>query len=228
MVLAAAIVLGKAASINSSRTIWQTVRLTSGIVMCGIALLFSFAGTRGLLLAVPLAAVGLALVLNRAGGVATLSGPWRNNGAGGRRSTVRTVWLEMVLDHETGVMAGQVLSGQFAGRSLQSLTEAEGAALLHDASGDSQSLQLIEAFMDRRFAGWRERHAWDGPSSHGNASGPMTREQAFDILGLTEGAGEADIRAAHRDLMKKFHPDQGGSTYLATKINAAKDLLLGS
>jgi curved DNA-binding protein CbpA len=55
----------------------------------------------------------------------------------------------------------------------------------------------------------------------------MSRKEAFSVLGLQEGASAADIRAAHRRLILQTHPDKGGSSYLAAKINQAKDILLG-
>ena len=55
----------------------------------------------------------------------------------------------------------------------------------------------------------------------------MTREEAYAILGLAPGADEQAVKAAHRHLMASFHPDRGGSDYLAALINRARDCLLG-
>lgn len=57
-------------------------------------------------------------------------------------------------------------------------------------------------------------------------SGAMTREEAYQVLGLQPGASEEDIRAAHRRLMRSAHPDSGGSDWLASRVNQARDVLL--
>jgi hypothetical protein len=67
-----------------------------------------------------------------------------------------------------------------------------------------------------------------GPRRSGGDSGTgMTRAEALEILDLVEGATADDVREAHRRLMVKIHPDRGGSTFLAAKINQARDVLLG-
>ena len=64
-----------------------------------------------------------------------------------------------------------------------------------------------------------------GPPPRGR--GGMSREEAYEVLGLRPGAGEEEIRAAHRRLMRAAHPDSGGSDWLASRLNQARDTLLG-
>ena len=89
---------------------------------------------------------------------------------------------------------------------------------------DPDGARLLEAYLDRRFAGWRE--ADQGQRQRRGGDGAMSRLQAFEVLGLPESASAADIIRAHRTLMKKFHPDHGGSTALAARVNQAKDVLM--
>ncbi len=148
--------------------------------------------------------------------------------AGGRGSTVRTAALEMTLDHDTGIIIGRVLAGTYEGQELDSLSEAELVSLWDEIRSDKESRDLLEAYLDGRRADWREAFDTDTTAGEGRASdsGPMTQEEAYEVLGLSAGASNAEIVAAHRRLMKRVHPDQGGSTFLATKINAAKAVLL--
>lgn len=137
-------------------------------------------------------------------------------------------------------MTGEVLRGRFQGRSLGDLGLAELLDLLQECrAGDSQSAAILEAYLDRtRQEDWRAGAPGageHGAGEHGSGSagsrstgGAMTREEAYEVLGLQPGASEGEIKDAHRRLMLKMHPDQGGSTYLAAKINQAKDLLLRS
>lgn len=167
-------------------------------------------------------------------------GPWRRTSAGrraaGQRSKVRTATLDAELDHDTGGMDATVRAGRFEGRRLSAMTRADVVALHTQCAtaGEEDSRLLLEAYLDRRHPEWRDyveddRHA--GAGGAGRAGGPnpgaMTEDDAYQVLGLRPGAGEAEIRAAHRRLMKQMHPDQGGSTFLAAQLNEAKDVLLG-
>lgn len=152
--------------------------------------------------------------------------PWGQKSAG-QRSRVATSLLVMELDHDTGRMEGTVLAGRFKGRLLSSLGNDELKAFHQQCTGiNDQSRALFEAWLDRSKAGWRE--AWNTSAGNGGSvpSGTMSREEALAVLGLKQGATADDVRAAHRRLMKEFHPDHGGSDYIAAKINQAKDVLL--
>ena len=94
-------------------------------------------------------------------------------------------------------------------------------------SDDPEGAALLEAYLDRRFTAWRQAQQGDGDARPGGWDGSLTRDQAYEILGLAKGAGREDVVAAHRGLMKKLHPDHGGSTALAARVNQAKDVLLG-
>ncbi|MEA3274124.1 MAG: molecular chaperone DnaJ [Pseudomonadota bacterium] len=149
-------------------------------------------------------------------------------GAAGQRSSIRTRLLEMTLDHSTGEMDGLVLEGPFEGQRLSELNLSQLAQLLSGSRAtDAQSAALLEAYLDRVHGdAWREHGEYTGasvPEDHA----AMTRDEALAILGLKPGAGQDQVREAHRRLMQKFHPDRGGSDYLASKINEAKRFLLG-
>lgn len=148
----------------------------------------------------------------------------------GAETMVETATLLMRLDHATGLMSGRVRAGGFAGRELAELGLTELLALLAECRArDAESVPLLEAWLDRVAPDWRAAEAWEEPSAGGAArrGGRMTREEALAVLGLAEGAGEPDIRAAHRRLMRGAHPDHGGSDWLAARINEARDALLG-
>lgn len=139
----------------------------------------------------------------------------------GQETRVDTATLEMVLNHDTGQMAGTVRRGSFAGADLAALALEELLALRADCEQqDPESVPLLDAWLDRAFPEWRE-------APPPQAEGPMGRAEALAVLGLSEGATEAEIKAAHRRLMRGAHPDQGGSAWLAARLNAARDLLLG-
>jgi hypothetical protein len=147
----------------------------------------------------------------------------------GKTSRVRSAMIEMELDHDTGDMRGTILGGRFEGRPLQALSEQELQALYVEcAASDPEGVRLLEAYFDRRFPGWRKDAHGDADSgaSAQAQSGAMTEEEAYQILGLEPGSDVEAIKRAHRALMMKLHPDQGGSTYLASRVNEAKDILL--
>ena len=147
----------------------------------------------------------------------------------GQVSRVRTAFLEMELDHDSGALRGQVLAGRHQGAALDDLDVPTLIALLREI--DEDSLPLLTAYLDRRQPRWREDAPDDAASANGNRASrgtKITAEEAYQILGIQPGATAQEIARAHRSLIKKLHPDQGGSTYLAARINEAKDVLTRS
>ena len=183
-------------------------------------------GARGRLdIAIPLGLTGLGLL----GWL-----PWSIPGFGARTrksaaqvSRVRSAFVEMELDHDTGAMRGRILAGPHEGASLDALDVGTLSGFLTNL--DEESRALLMAYLDRREPRWRDHAQGDAATGRGRSawsSGKMTEEEAYQILGLQPGASAEDIGRAHRALMKKLHPDQGGSTYLAARVNEAKDVLL--
>jgi len=149
-------------------------------------------------------------------------------GGGTGSSQVETRFLRMSLDHETGAMDGDVLEGYFKGCHLNEMALPDLLHLLADChTGDAQSAQVLEAYLDRVHDGWRAQASVAGGQAGASQSAVMDRQEALQVLGLEQGASEDDIKQAHHRLIDSLHPDHGGSTYLAAKINQAKDVLLG-
>lgn len=146
----------------------------------------------------------------------------------GQASTVQSEYIRMTLDHDSGEIDGEVLAGRFAGKTLDRLELDELLELLRECGHDEESVAMLQAYLDRVHGdAWRER-AGAGEQRRADASGDfMSREEALQVLGLEGDPDEAEIIEAHRRLMQKLHPDRGGSSYLAAKINQAKDTLLG-
>jgi hypothetical protein len=181
-------------------------------------------------IAIPLAVFGLALI--RRGGLG-IGGPFGSaSKTPGQKSHIRTERLEMELDHDSGYMEGQCLTGRFAGRKLSTLSDRETMELLAELHQDgAPEAAVMEAYLEWRLPGWRDQGSDQGERARAGRrrarGNRMSAEEAYAVLGIGPGASEEDIRQAHRKLMMKMHPDQGGSTYLAARINEAKEVLLG-
>lgn len=198
----------------------KVIRLSGGVVAVVGALLLAVRGQIGL--AIPIGAAGLGLLG---------WGPLRDVAFGvsspaGRVSKVKAPFVEMELDHDSGKMGGRIVSGRYQGVVLDTLDVPALVTFMSEI--DAESSALIAAYLDRRNPRWRENG--DGGTATGQSQpasgGKMTEQEAEQILGIAQGASADDIRRAHRLLMKKLHPDQGGSTYLAARVNEAKEVLL--
>ncbi|MFY0665575.1 MAG: molecular chaperone DnaJ [Natronospirillum sp.] len=165
-------------------------------------------------------------------------GQANNSTKPGGRSRVASAIIDMTLEHDSGVMYGTVLAGPLQGKELAELNDEQFIELLqYCRQEDTDSARLLETYLDKRFGDkWRQddpgathnagQESGERSNENNQSSGPMTRAEALEILGLTPDASRDDIIQAHRRLMQKMHPDRGGSAYLAARINAARTLLL--
>ena len=155
----------------------------------------------------------------------TASGP-----AKGQVSSVNTEFLEMNLNHDTGEMSGLVKKGEKKGYRIETLNLNQLLELIEESKSDAASIQLLERFLDKYFdENWRETSQSSSDRYENNndySSDSISRAQALKILGLVEPVTDEQIKEAHRRLILANHPDRGGSTFLATQINKAKDVLL--
>jgi hypothetical protein len=139
---------------------------------------------------------------------------------------MRSAFVEIELDRRTGAVRGRILADPHYGTSLDALPVDKLVAFLPGI--DEESRGLLMAYLDRREPRWRE-HAQVHPAAGRGGpmrSAEMAPEEAYQVLGIEPGASAEEIGRAHDALMKKLHPDQGGSTYLAARVNEAKDILL--
>lgn len=225
--LAALGLMGKFGLTADPKTLVRILRI-SAFGICAVAaafLLFTGRFALGLPLAFVAAAFLRRWALPRLGPRLSQS-PGRSPGS---TSNVETVYLRLELDHDSGAMRGEVLQGTYAGRDLMDLNHEQLMELLAECQQhDGEGAQILEAYLDRsRGPEWRQQTDGDGDEQRQANLGPMTMEEARDVLGLDTNPSPSEIREAHKRLMLKMHPDKGGSSYLATKINQAKDILLG-
>src|SRR5258708_24250361 len=116
----------------------------------------------------------------------------------GQTSQAGSHFLDMSLDHDSGELSGQILAGPYAGHSLGEFDLPQLTAMMQGF--DAESVALLESYLDRRFPAWRQHAQGNatGGQSRPAASGKMTDEEAYQILGLQPWAAPADIGRAHR------------------------------
>src|SRR5438094_3745078 len=165
------------------RKLAPAVKLAGGIATLGGAAFLASRGQFGL--TVPLGLTGLGLLGWLPFGPAGFF--QRTRKSAGQISRVRSAFVEMELDHDTGAMRGRILAGRHEGVGLDALDLATLLELL--AEIDEESRALLAAYLDRRNPGWREHAEADAATGTGGAprTGPMTQEEAYQILGLEPG-----------------------------------------
>ena len=152
----------------------------------------------------------------------------------GQKSQISTYYLRMELDHDSGEMSGEVITGKYSGLNLGDLNLNQLIELMNECVRDDQQSRIVlENYMDRNHSVWRNKagESFKEKSDHTNSNSPwnsdvMSLDEACKILDISPKASKGDIEKAYRKAMKKAHPDNGGSDWMAAKVNQAKDSLL--
>ncbi|WP_281413494.1 J domain-containing protein [Microvirga antarctica] len=206
---------------TDTKAVAKAVKIVGGVLALGAAALLGMKGR-----------IDMALLLGGFGAWAlgwsgmNLSLPWRRSKPEDL-ARFRSAMIEMEVDRRSGAISGAVLAGGFTGRRLGDLDQQSLQALYGECrSLDAEGAALLEAYFDRRFPGWREYAQGNGDTRARPQPGAMSKEEAYQVLGLQPGASLDEIRESYRRLMKKLHPDQGGTAHLAARVNQAREVLL--
>ncbi|MGA9411700.1 MAG: J domain-containing protein [Roseobacter sp.] len=191
-----------------------------GVALISTGILFFL--FRSIAIAVPLIILGLILLWRKNAGIASEPAP--------QTSTVRSAYLEMTLDHDSGKIDGRILVGEREGQFLSNLELDELLEYYVEIETDDETVNLFQTFLDNAHPDWRDQQ--EEHSAQGQSQSPLSREmnqdQAYEVLGLEPGCTDEDIRKAYHRLIKRVHPDSGGSAVLMAQVTEAKDSLLGS
>jgi hypothetical protein len=202
----------------------RAAKMAAGIAACGVAGLLFLRGHSEIAVAL----IGLGAWIAGYG----VAPQWLQRFKGGKPGAQRSAMIEIEIDASSGAMQGVVLAGTYEGRQLGELTPAECNGLYQEVfAADQAGARLLEIYFDRRFPGWRQTGEGDAntgsrQAAHHRVTGAMTEDEAYEVLGLGKGATRDEITTAHRTLMKKLHPDHGGTTALAARVNEAKEILM--
>jgi len=192
----------------------RAIKIGGGVVALAVA---AFTGVKGeLAVAIPLGIFGAGLLgwspfgTSGFGNIGGLFGGASSQRSPGQTSRVRSQFLDMLLDHDSGELSGQIVAGPFAGRSLGEFDLPQLTAMI--PGFDAESVSLLESYLDRRFPAWRQDAQGNaaGGQSRQAASGKMTDEEAYHVLDMQSGEGSDEISSDNSAIMKKLHPDKGG------------------
>ncbi|GAB1266302.1 J domain-containing protein [Aurantivibrio infirmus] len=138
--------------------------------------------------------------------------------------TIRTKYLKVQIIK--GLLYGEIIEGLHKGKSIDELTKDDFGQLSEFYKReDKESLLLLHAYIQQKNTGSKFSENNHDQSYQEHSTTEISKKEALEILGLDESATREEINIAHKKLIQRLHPDRGGSTYLAAKVNQAKDIL---